>query len=169
MRFLFHISFSQKKYGPAERFLARRRNLSPSKTNSLSEQPRQPCAQRHVQYRQKNGGQHIALPSSRRLDGSPYLTQIAGNEFRQFQGFASQNACTAAPAAARLRRGQVGNHPTSPESHWLSGTYNIGRKMAGSILPTLSFSLPRPSILTAMARMRVPPTAVISVMTAAGR
>ena len=58
---------------------------------------------------------------------------------------------------------------SSPPSQSARGTYAMGRNMAGSRLPTLIFVFPSSSMLMAMATMRVPPTAVISVTTASGR
>ena len=80
----------------------------------------------------------------------------------------------AAQAPSRPTAGPCGqsaycNFSASELIHSASGKYRIGRNMAGSILPTLIRSLPRPSILMAMPMISAPPTAVISVITAWGR
>ena len=111
-------------------------------------------------------------PMEAALPRGPRLIFLGRNESALRQGFAAarQNTCTAhravPPPGGSLK---VGDQPSRPVSQFAAGIYTIGKKMAGSILPTLILLLPRPSMLMAMATMRVPPTALISVMTASPR
>ena len=160
--------------GPPILFCARRKSIPPGSAagaasrcagpcgqSASPHQPAQPFGQRQVCQRQEDRGQQIAIPGKLICRGPPSFFAPAGSQSRRAPPLVRRPAV----------RGPVCNllHPISLPSHSARGRYASGRKIAGSRLPTLIFPWPRPSMLMAMPMMMVPPTALISVMTAGAR